>query len=719
MKSQYWLALALTTGLVVLAIAVGPVSAVTAQAPATPSTPGPPPAPLRIQFQAGATSAIIGGSLAAGGTDHYVLGATAGQTLIVNVSATSGQASLAITGADGTPLVSNTSGTTGWDGRVLVTQDYFIDVVAGPDAPATYSLLVVIPSLAPGHVVIVGNQDAGSTVQLQVGDLLDVTLPGDAAAGNLWQTQAVDATILQQVEGTQYTQNSAGIPGGVFLLQYVAVAPGTTQLQLVYQQPSGAGNPPANTFVITVVVVPFGATPTPTATAAPAACTNLAAFVTDVTIPDGSALSPGQLFTKVWRVANTGSCTWNANYQLVFLSDDPMSAPPAVAIPDTPPGANADLVVPMVVPVVPGTYLSRWQLRADDGSLFGPVLFARINVIAPAPAVCSGTPSIPYFTASSTNINRGDSVTLSWGFVSNADRAEITPNIGGVGTPGSITVSLNDTTTFTLNAYCGGSVVSAQVTVFVQEATATPTSTAAVCTGAPVISSFTASDTAVAPGQPVTLSWAVGNANQVAITPDIGGVGLSGSTGVTLGQSTTFTLSAFCGSNVATAQVTVNVMSAAPTATSTQVPTSTPAPAPTSTPTPTETRAPAPTLTPTPTATSVSAAPTATPTPTPVPPQPTPTRVRREPTPTPVPPPPPTPERRRENQPPPPPPPPPTPVRHIENHIIAPPPTPTPVPQPPPHRGSKRRSEVIPVGDVAPTPVPEPVPTPDSGTPGN
>ncbi len=38
----------------------------------------------------------------------------------------------------------------------------------------------------------------------------------------------------------------------------------------------------------------------------------------DVTIPDGTPMSPGQEFVKTWRIRNTGICTWDTDYQPVF-----------------------------------------------------------------------------------------------------------------------------------------------------------------------------------------------------------------------------------------------------------------------------------------------------------------------------------------------------------------------------------------------------------------
>jgi hypothetical protein len=53
--------------------------------------------------------------------------------------------------------------------------------------------------------------------------------------------------------------------------------------------------------------------------------------------------------------------------------------------------------------------------------------------------------------------------------VDNAERVEIDNGIGGVGTPGDRTVAPNQTTTFTLVAYCGGNSRTAQVTINVNQ----------------------------------------------------------------------------------------------------------------------------------------------------------------------------------------------------------------------------------------------------------
>ncbi len=103
-------------------------------------------------------------------------------------------------------------------------------------------------------------------------------------------------------------------------------------------------------------------------------------FLIDLTLPDGTVVSPGQSLHKVWRVRNTGTSTWDSGYELVFVGGDQMSAPDSVPVPTTAPGATADVAVDMIAPSAPGTYVGYWQLRNDQGVFFGPRLWIKIQV---------------------------------------------------------------------------------------------------------------------------------------------------------------------------------------------------------------------------------------------------------------------------------------------------------------------------------------------------
>ena len=53
------------------------------------------------------------------------------------------------------------------------------------------------------------------------------------------------------------------------------------------------------------------------------ACTASASLVGE-TFPDGTIILPGTTFTKVWQVQNSGTCTWDATWQLIFYGGDLM-----------------------------------------------------------------------------------------------------------------------------------------------------------------------------------------------------------------------------------------------------------------------------------------------------------------------------------------------------------------------------------------------------------
>jgi hypothetical protein len=112
--------------------------------------------------------------------------------------------------------------------------------------------------------------------------------------------------------------------------------------------------------------------PTPSSTAVPVGCTDSAAFVADVTIPDDAVITTGDAFTKTWRLRNSGTCTWTSSYALVFGHGDQMGGAPAVPLAGVvSPGNTVDLSVDLVAPVNPGTYQGFWKLRNNAGVLFG------------------------------------------------------------------------------------------------------------------------------------------------------------------------------------------------------------------------------------------------------------------------------------------------------------------------------------------------------------
>jgi murein DD-endopeptidase MepM/ murein hydrolase activator NlpD len=107
---------------------------------------------------------------------------------------------------------------------------------------------------------------------------------------------------------------------------------------------------------------------------------SLARFSRDVTIPDGTQVSPGQKFTKTWEILNDGKTTWDKSFSLFHVRDERMGGPERKAFPDVRPGRKGEISLDLTAPTAPGTYRSTWQPRDPDGNPFDFEMYAEIQV---------------------------------------------------------------------------------------------------------------------------------------------------------------------------------------------------------------------------------------------------------------------------------------------------------------------------------------------------
>ena len=97
-----------------------------------------------------------------------------------------------------------------------------------------------------------------------------------------------------------------------------------------------------------------------------------AAYVSDVTYPDGSIVTLGSTFTKIWRLKNVGTCTWTSSYALVYVTGERFGAPTAVSLPtNVGPGQTVDLPINLTAPNQANRYRGFWKLRNASNVLFG------------------------------------------------------------------------------------------------------------------------------------------------------------------------------------------------------------------------------------------------------------------------------------------------------------------------------------------------------------
>ncbi len=110
-------------------------------------------------------------------------------------------------------------------------------------------------------------------------------------------------------------------------------------------------------------------------------------FVSDITVPDDTTLGPNQSFQKVWKIQNTGTCTWTTAYQFVFDSGHQLAAPLAVNLPrNVGPNDAIEISINMATPNVNGTYQGFWKMRNASGVVFGTssgtnnAIWVKVNV---------------------------------------------------------------------------------------------------------------------------------------------------------------------------------------------------------------------------------------------------------------------------------------------------------------------------------------------------
>ncbi len=258
-------------------------------------------------------------------------------------------------------------------------------------------------------------------------------------------------------------------------------------------------------------------TPGPTSTPGPApSCADGMAFVDYVgqsgdPITNPPTAKPGEAFTWTWRVKNTGTCTWDSGYRVVYVTGSSaaarMGGQPAAVQGTVAPGGTYDLDVNLVAPLQPGTYVGVWQMENGRAQGFGERLLVAAQVQASPTATPrpTQTPSADIrFTVDRTSIKRGECVTFAWD-VQNVKEVYFYAEgedwrQKGVAGKGSQVECPPDTTTYYLRVVKrDGTVEVPSITIYVEPVV-----------GAPDITRFTVDPpNQITLGQCVTLRWEV------------------------------------------------------------------------------------------------------------------------------------------------------------------------------------------------------------------
>lgn len=154
------------------------------------------------------------------------------------------------------------------------------------------------------------------------------------------------------------------------------------------QQPSpGSGSdvPAQDTQPVeTAAPLPTATEISPTATP----CTSDSEFIDDLNIPDGTLLSPGETFTKSWRIRNDGSCIWTTDYtweQINSSGNDLVATTLSMPLPhEVAPGEELDISVELTLDAgatLGSRQVARFQMRSPAEGNFGTRPFASIFAV--------------------------------------------------------------------------------------------------------------------------------------------------------------------------------------------------------------------------------------------------------------------------------------------------------------------------------------------------
>ena len=109
-------------------------------------------------------------------------------------------------------------------------------------------------------------------------------------------------------------------------------------------------------------------------------CKDLLTFISDLTIPDGTVVSPDSTLDKRWEVENSGNCNWDENYRIRLIAGPQLSAQKEQALYPARSGTRAIIRFVFKAPLELGSYRSAWQAFNPRGEPFGDPFFIDILV---------------------------------------------------------------------------------------------------------------------------------------------------------------------------------------------------------------------------------------------------------------------------------------------------------------------------------------------------
>lgn len=183
---------------------------------------------------------------------------------------------------------------------------------------------------------------------------------------------SVTGTPMPDINATVAASIAETMAAGIFQTQ-TALVPTATHTALP-------------TATVLTLSAPTSVSPTalPSAIANPLVECNDLKVISSYTIPEGP-FQPGQAFMQSWQVENSGTCSWDSSYQLLFVSGENLGGSPHTLNKTIPPGKLTTFSLDLYAPDQNGTYTSAWRFSAAERTPFGATLEVTIVVGENAP----------------------------------------------------------------------------------------------------------------------------------------------------------------------------------------------------------------------------------------------------------------------------------------------------------------------------------------------
>ena len=193
-----------------------------------------------------------------------------------------------------------------------------------------------------------------------------------AAAETVMAQFSLELTLTAQAAPT-VTPIPTNTPAATFAIENPgAGSPATTPIATL-----GIGTQPT-TIITLPTITPAAALGTP----AGPACMN-SAFIQDITYADGSEVKRKQYIEKIWRVQNTGTCTWDDGFSLQPVTGESLGGKAWIIDEKkefVKPGEIVDIGVDLYTGEKRGEHGGCWRMKGDNDYYFGTFLCILITV---------------------------------------------------------------------------------------------------------------------------------------------------------------------------------------------------------------------------------------------------------------------------------------------------------------------------------------------------